>query len=149
MVRQAPSQEVDVDMTPLIDVTFLLLIFFMVISVFNHMERAAELDLPSVVQAMVQKDVAEDRMVVNIEKDGSIVLFNQDVTLDAFRDQLHRIGPALRMLGGKGEEAPLVIRGDRDCPFEHVRHILAAVYEENITKVMFAAYEKKPSEETR
>ena len=149
LVRQAPPQEVEVDMTPLIDVTFLLLIFFMVISVFNYMERAAELELPSVVQALVQKDVAEQRMVVNIEKDGGIVLFGQDVTLDTFRDQLRRIGPGLRMLGRAAEEAPLVIRGDKDCPFEHIRHVLAAIYDENITKVMFAAYEKKRFEEMR
>jgi len=147
--KRAPSQEIDVDMTPLIDVTFLLLIFFMTISVFNHMERAAELELPTVVQALVQKDVAEQRMVVNIERDGNIKLFGQDVTMDTFKAQLRKMAPALRALGSTAEEAPLVIRGDKDCPFEHIRHVLAAIYDENITKVMFAAYEKKPSEEMK
>lgn len=147
--RESPTQEINVDMTPLIDVTFLLLIFFMIISVFNQMERASELELPAVVQAVIQKDVAEQRMVVNIEKDGRIILFGQPVTLEGFKEQLHRLGPALRQFGREAGRSPLIIRGDRQCQFEHIRGILATMYEENIGKVMFAAYERESLEELR
>jgi len=143
-VREEPQQDIGVDMTPLIDVTFLLLIFFMIISVFNQMERAAKVDLPAVVQAVIQKDVAEQRMVVNIERDGSIVLFGQPVTMAGFKEQLRRLGPALRQLGEKAGKSPLIIRADKQCPFEHIKAVLATLYEENITKIMFAGYERKP-----
>ncbi len=139
--KTVPSREIEVDMTPLIDVVFLLLAFFMIVAVFNQMERTAELELPLVVQAIIEKDVAQERMVVNIEADGGIVMFGQRVNMDQFRRRLRGLGPVLRRLGRQSEDSALIIRGDRDCPFEHVRQVLAAVYEQDIRKVMFAAYE--------
>lgn len=144
--KAAASEEMAVDMTPLIDVTFLLLAFFMIISVFNQMERTAELELPLVVQAVIEKDVAEQRMVVNIETDGSIVMFGRRVGLEQFKEQLKGMGPVLRRLGRTGEDSSLIIRGDKLCPYENVRDVLAAVQEENIRQVMFAAYEAKETE---
>ena len=140
------SQDVSVDMTPLIDVTFLLLAFFMIISVFNQMERTAELELPIIAQALIERDVAEQRMVVNVEHDGQIVLFGQRVDMFEFRQHLRKMGPTLRALGRQTGESALIIRGDKFCPFEHIRQVLSAIYEEDIRQVMFAAYEAEGSE---
>jgi len=137
----------DVDMTPLIDVTFLLMIFFMVVSVFNDMEREAKVELPATYyQAQIEKEVAKERMVINVEADGAIVLYSQRMDMPAFREALRRYAPGLRALGATGT-APIVLRGHKACPFRHVRDVLAAIYEEDFTKIMFAAYAREEEEE--
>lgn len=135
----------DVDMTPLIDVVFLLLIFFMIISVFNDMERSAEVELPAAYQAQIQQDVAKERMIINIEKDGTIVLYNQDMNMAGFKRQLKKYKPGLQTLAKKTGSAPIVVRGHKECPYRHIKGVLGAIYDEAFEKIMFAAYQKKQS----
>lgn len=137
---QGPT--VDVDMTPLIDVVFLLLIFFMIISVFNDMERQAEVELPVGFQAQITEDLAKERMVVNVEADGTIVLFNQDMNMAGFQNELQKYAAGLKKLAAKSGSAPIVVRGDRECPYEHIRGVLGAIYEQRFEKIMFAAYQE-------
>jgi len=144
--RYAAEPALDVDMTPLIDVTFLLMIFFMVVSTLNDMEREAKVELPLAYQAQIEKEVAKERMVINIEADGAIVLYGQRMNMAAFKENLRRYAPGLRALGATGA-APIVLRGHKDCPFRHVRDVLAAIYEEGFTKILFAAYFKEEGEQ--
>ena len=53
------------DITPLIDVVFILLIFFMVTSVFRKEEAALLLQLPDVVAAPLPKEKHEQRLSYN------------------------------------------------------------------------------------
>ena len=55
--------------TPLIDVVFLLLIFFLVSSRFSEEERELDLNLPSVTEAL-PATAQPDEMVVNVDKEG-------------------------------------------------------------------------------
>ena len=143
-MAEAAQPTLEVDMTPLIDVTFLLLVFFMMINVLNEMERTAKLELPETYQAMIE-DVAKERMIVNLEADGTIVLFGQTVTPEAFRTSLREMGPMLRRIANISGRAPIVVRGDKKCEFRHVRGVLAAISEEQFDTIMFAAYEKRQS----
>jgi biopolymer transport protein ExbD len=140
---EGEGSPLDVDMTPLIDVVFLLLIFFMIISVFNDMERKAEVELPVGYQARIAKNVAKERMIVNIEQNGTIVLFNQDMTMSQFRQKLQKYSAGLKKLAEQSGAAPIVVRGDKECPYEHVKKVLAAIYQQRFQKIMFAAYERK------
>ena len=144
--EEAARPPVEVDMTPLIDVTFLLLVFFMMISTLSDMERTAVLELPMAYQAMIETGVAKERMIVNVERDGTIVMFGQRVMPDEFRTKLRAMGPMLRRLGEATGRAPIVLRGDRDCEFVHIKGILAAIAEEQFDTIMFAAYQREAGE---
>lgn len=133
----------DVDMTPLIDVTFLLLIFFMVISAFNEMERTAELELPQAFQAMIEEEAARERMIINVEEDGQLVAFNQYVSMERFEDQLEKYAAGLKRMQERTGEAPILIRGDKNAEYRHVRRVIGAVYDHEFEKVMFAAYQRE------
>jgi biopolymer transport protein ExbD len=144
--RQHGQAPVEVNMTPLIDVTFLLLIFFMIVSVFNQMERTAKLELPEAYQAIIERDVAKERTVVNVESDGTVVMYGRRYDLEAFRGQLRALSGTLRKLGARTGEAPIVLRGDKDTPYRHIRQVISAIYEADIRRVMFAAYRKREEE---
>lgn len=142
------EKPLEVDMTPLIDVVFLLLIFFIIVSVFNKMEKMAKLKLPQARSVIFRENVAKDRLVVNIETDGTIVIYNQRTSLAGFKNVLSRKASALKARQKQTGQAPIIIRGDKKVPYKHIKGILKAIYKHQFTKIMFAAYKYSP-ERTR
>ncbi|MEM9409920.1 MAG: biopolymer transporter ExbD [Planctomycetota bacterium] len=100
-------------MTPLIDVVFLLLIFFLVASRFSEEERYLDLNLPSVSEAM-SATAEVNEIVINIDADGKYFIDG------AFRplEQVESI------LGRAKSNNPLsqsvVIRADKTVEFDAV-----------------------------
>ncbi len=140
--RRGAAPAVDVDMTPMIDVVFLLIIFFMIVATFNQMERDAVKELPvSRFQATIQPDITRERMVVNILEDGTISLFGQAYGIEGFRRQLDAYRPALERIGRETDMAPIILRGHRGAQYGVVRQVLSAIYEQDFRRIMFAAHE--------
>lgn len=101
-----PKREaVEVNLTPLIDVVFLLLIFFMVSTTFTRETRLV-VELP---EAEGMAAVTEQRMVeVSIAADGSYALNGERLTRSD-RDTLRSL---LLPLSQQGTEVPFVIVAD-------------------------------------
>ena len=145
------------DMTPMIDVTFQLIIFFMCINTMTELERMAQVQLPFAYQARIEPDVATNRMIVNIEfhhpektdlpdiPAGQIKIFNRPVTLEQFKFLLHEYSKGMKAFQYKTGQAPIVIRGDWACQYKHVKPVLEAIYDEGFTKIMFASYKMTPA----
>lgn len=99
--------------TPLIDVVFLLLIFFLVASRFSEEERQLDLNLPSVSEAMsVTAPINE--IVINIDAQGRFFIDG------AFR-QLEQIEQILqRARNNNPLSQSVVIRADKSTDWDHV-----------------------------
>ncbi len=113
------------NMTPMIDVVFLLLIFFMVATRFAEMERDIELELPEVAAAQSLTTAPKQRVVMVLD-DGSVTLDRNEVTLPELT----------RKLSAAKREYPklsVVIRGDASCAFQHVAATLAACKEARVS----------------
>ena len=100
-------------MTPLIDVVFLLLIFFLVASRFSEEERQLDLNLPSVSEAMsVTAPISE--IVVNIDAQGQFFIDG------AFR-QLEQVEQILqRARNNNPLSQTVVIRADKQTDWDFV-----------------------------
>ncbi len=98
-------------MTPLIDVVFLLLIFFLVASRLSQEDRELDIPLPSAANAMPMT-VEPQEMIVNIQENGAIVVNNQSYDAVQFE----------RMLTQAITDNPLgqsvLIRADRRVPLQ-------------------------------
>lgn len=102
-----------INLTPLIDVVFLLLIFFLVSSRFAEEERELDLNLPSVSEALPASYQPEE-MVINIDSEGRYFVdgtFRQPEQLE----QTLRRAQANNPLTQK-----VIIRGDRKANWEPV-----------------------------
>lgn len=78
------SERADIDLTPMIDVVFLLLIFFLLTSIFS--KPSIPMDLP---EAETARTDAEPDISVIIKKEGDILLNGQNIQLsDLFRELL-------------------------------------------------------------
>ncbi len=114
-----------VDITPMIDVVFLLIIFFMVTAQFARITRA-ELNLP---QEQGEQDQAAEEagLVINVLADGSLIVNERDVTLedmlDIVRDEI------ARQPERDPRQVKLLLRADRNNDTARLNLILTRLQE--------------------
>ena len=124
-------RELRVNMTPMIDVVFLLIIFFLVSSHLARQESQLPLPLPTA-ESGQPDDMRRDRVVVNVMGDGALLLSGRSVSTTELQ---RRLGNEV-MAAGKDLEVR--IRSDRTVPFQFVQPILTAVSKAGIRNVTFA-----------
>jgi biopolymer transport protein ExbD len=112
------DEQPQLNLTPMIDVLFLLIMFFMVASNFSDLERNVEVQVPQVAEAGDAVTPPQPR-VVNVFADGRIDLDGQAVTLPELTTRLAAAQTA-------AIESSVVVRGDAACPFQHVASALGA-----------------------
>jgi biopolymer transport protein ExbD len=121
------DEQPQLNLTPMIDVLFLLIIFFMVASTFGDLERNMELNVPEVTEAGDSVQPAKP-IVINVFADGTYDLDGQPVTLDELKTRLIEAR-------GKLSQPTVVIRGDAACPFQKVASALATCRAANISEL--------------
>ncbi len=125
------QREMRVNMTPMIDVVFLLIIFFLVSSHLARQESQLPLPLPKA-DSGEEIDLQADRVVVNVTAAGELMLAGRRVS----RDELARRLSNERQTSSDSLEVR--IRSDRDVPFQYVQPVLQAVSSSGIGNVTFA-----------
>ncbi len=129
------------NMTPMIDVVFLLIIFFLVSSHMAKQEIELELDLPEAGsgQRPDQDDIR--RVVVNVlpEQDATaqIVVGGRRVTAEEL-GRLIGFESKRRDRDGKLEPLEVRIRADRTVPYRMVEPIMVACAREGVWRVTFS-----------
>lgn len=110
---QRHTQEININLTPLIDVVFLLLIFFMVSTSFTR-ETQLEVDLP---QADTSVAVSEQQAVeILITADGEYRV-NGEALINT---QALTLRTALAKVAGENRDTPLKISADSDATHQMV-----------------------------
>jgi biopolymer transport protein ExbD len=112
------------NMTPMIDVVFLLLIFFMVGTKMTDSEREIALEVPVVRDAAPLTDAPSHREILVFEN-GRIELDKELVTLDQLRNELTIAKREYADLG-------VIVRGDAKGEFQNVATVLSTCREAGI-----------------
>ena len=104
-----PTRVPSVELTPMIDVVFLLIIFFMATAQFARLTRA-DVDLP--IEKGEQQPIPEEAgLVINITRLGEIIIANETVSLD---DLAEIVDDEIRQLPDRDpRRVKLLIRVDR------------------------------------
>ena len=141
----------EMDMTPMIDIVFNLLIFFIVITDLNQKD-IANLTLPIAHMATQDKDDdPNDRLILNIDKDGQLLYRDVPRSLDqvaAILAEKKRFYNLQQKAKGKtgyetlpgGEKASslfVLLRADRDTPWQHVQWLMTIMAEQKLFKLQF------------
>lgn len=116
--EEESADELVLNLTPMIDVVFLLLVFFMVATTFLDPERELELELPEA-ESGEPVDLELEEIVINVKRDGSVVLEGR--TLDQ-----RGLVEALQRAAERDPTTPVTIRGDRQAHHEHVVQVMDA-----------------------
>ncbi len=126
-LKTTQDDQIHLNLTPMIDVVFLLIIFFMVATKFTELERNIELELPQVASAGESAQPKEPK-AVTVFADGRIELDGVATDRAGLVGQLaaaRRVSP----------DVEVVLHGDANCPFQHVADTLAACHEAQITQI--------------
>ncbi|MFP6692188.1 MAG: biopolymer transporter ExbD [Pirellulales bacterium] len=116
-------KRLEMNMTPMIDVVFLLIIFFLVSSHLAKQEVQAELTLPTATKGNDQTDTAAARITINIS-DGNGTPLIQFGAMPVTRAEVS--SKLQREMTKAGEKLEIRIRADRRVPFGTVKPVMAA-----------------------
>lgn len=117
----------ELNLTSMIDITFLLIIFFMVGTQFVDPEREIDLQVPQV-NASGPLTAAPARKVVNVMQNGQITLDQTKVSLEELRERLSSSRTEYADLG-------VLVRGDSQTAFQRVAEVLNACQEAGISEL--------------
>lgn len=120
-----------VDMTPLIDVVFLLLIFFMVSTTFDR-QTQLKVDLPQA--AAVAEEQKKARIIeVVVDRQGHFYLDNQELV----SHDLETLKRALKKAAEGNVDIPIQVSSDRQAPFQAVIMVMDAAGQLGMSRLSF------------
>jgi len=133
--------ELEMDMSPMIDMVFLLLIFFMVNSTMIINKLDPEVKIP-VGDTSKTPEVGAGRVVVNIYEDGRFFDDSEnELTPEGISELVQGQARFHKMEGNKTR---LVLRGDLNAKVLQVKKAVKAAAEVGVTDVIFSSYQRKP-----
>jgi biopolymer transport protein ExbD len=111
-----PDANISIELTPLIDMVFLLLIFFLVATTFHQEEREMQIALPHAhnsgpISAHLQE------IIINVGRDGQIVVAGRTMSPDDLRSLV-----AERVAAYPDQK--VAVRGDRGTAYANVVRVL-------------------------
>lgn len=128
------SGEVGFNMTPMIDVVFLLIIFFLVSSHLAKQEAQMELPLPVAESGSMESEAESRRVTVNVRHDGQLLLAGRAVRPTELVERLRDKS------ADAGTDLEVRIRSDRAVEYRYVEPIMLACARSGIWNVTFAVY---------
>lgn len=139
-LRQAGGDEPELNLTPLIDVVFILLIFFMVSTTFQK-ESEIKIELPEASADAVEekKDVLE----LVIDAEGRYFIDQQQVV----NTELETLQKAISKFLGDRTGIPVVIRADRRTPYESVVRAMDATSRLGLVQMSLATSQPENTQE--
>ncbi len=144
---EPPEEELKIDMSPMIDMVFLLLIFFIVASTVIIVKQDPKVD-PPIAKHSKRAENGEGRIVVNIREDGTFRAEDfENVSLDDADAIEQYIKDRKEEEDAKGFKPVIHVRGDRKTSFKYVRTVIRAAAKAGVDNVIFSVYsfEKKKS----
>jgi len=119
------------NMTPMIDIVFLLIIFFMTVTQVSKINRE-QVELPQLQGAEDQKPMT---LTVNVDRDGTIVVSGNQVTTSRL---LAIVSRELAKVGDDPNRLTVVLRADRRGTSRVVNEIVKSLARLQITRVRIA-----------
>ena len=125
------KETLDVNITPLIDVVFLLLIFFMVSTTFER-ESEIEIMLP---QASADNKVTDDFvMQITVDAEGTYYVNSQRV----INTKLETLMKAMQEVAGDEKDPPIILSADAKTPHQSVVTVMDAAARLGFVRLNFA-----------
>ena len=124
-------------MTPMIDVVFQMIIFFICTSELEKfdVDKSVDLHMAPHGKQVEQRDPLT--VTVNIRDSGEIVISGFSLTPATFR------GVMATSVARHGVGIPVVIRGDKDTAHQHIRNVMDICKDVGIWRVSFAAIKQE------
>lgn len=118
MLIQAKEADtgITIEMTPMIDMVFLLLIFFLVATTFQQTEREMQIALP-IASSSAPISALLQELIINVDVDGKIIVGGRTLEVDA-------LGEMIASAVANNPEQKVTIRGDKGTAYANIVSVL-------------------------
>ena len=124
-------ESLGLDLTPVIDVIFILLIFFIVTSVFKKEELALMLDLPTA--NAKEMEVKQEQVFIELNQ-NKLAIKGIEVSFESLENNLKEI---------KDKTKPVVVRIDKKVEYQRVVKVLDLLQKYNLNNLALVTNEEK------
>ncbi len=131
-LQQKETEDLELDMSPMIDMVFLLLIFFIVAA--QIVDEKPKIEVPKAASAKLPEKI-DNRLMITIAKDDKFFFRQEPVTLE-------ELGMRLQENFKEDEQMRVLIRADGSIPFKTSEKVMKACAEVGAVDLIFAAYEE-------
>lgn len=129
-LRTESLEEPSLNLTPMIDIVFLLIIFFMVGTKFSEIEQQFDIETPRAVELAAMSS-APDPIVVNVTRAGRISIDNAEFTLEELKGRLQEARE-------KFAKQTVLIRGDGESIYQSVIDVMSVCHQAQVHKFSLA-----------
>lgn len=128
--RKSKEEEPRVSIAPLIDIVFLLLIFFMVTSHFD-IASGVKIDLPKVGQKVIS-NAKDNKMTIVIDKSGEVYLEGEKISNESLQEKLEDNVKQKNLV-------QLILQADKDTAHGKVVEIMDLAKRSGVNSIVIAA----------
>jgi biopolymer transport protein ExbD len=132
-INKRQEDEIGFQLAPMIDMTFLLLIFFMVTTKISKEQVKVDIKLPTAANATIPSDLS-NRDIISIDGDGVYYIGQRKSDkkeLTAYLKERFKVTPPLR----------IYVRADKNTPGKQIKELMRIASEAGAVNVIFGTYQ--------
>ena len=137
--RTAEASSTDIDMTPMIDMTFQLITFFMFVMNFSEAEQDDRIQLPLSQLAKPVEGAMETPITLQLTQDGSVIYAGELISVRDIGGYLEREKAVMLDAGKEPNSATLIVRADGRAKTGEVQDIIRICQEKGFERFVLRA----------
>jgi biopolymer transport protein ExbD len=142
-IQKKQSQGIfEADITPMIDMTFQLIAFFMVLINFSQTEQNQLIQLPLSELAKPPRTPLDFPITLHLTKSGSVFAGGMEMSVDGIRPYLTQEYRARLDSGMAGEDIPVIIRAHKDAETGQVQRLISRCQDAGLQNFKLRAKEE-------
>jgi biopolymer transport protein ExbD len=141
VAKKTTSAVLEGDLTPMIDMTFQLIAFFMVLINFTQSEQHEKIQLPDSELAKPPEGPLEFPITIHLTVDGTSIIGGQEISIAALSPFLNKEKQVLSSQGKSVGDATIVIRAHKQAQTGRVQELIQKCQENDFEKFALRAKE--------
>jgi biopolymer transport protein ExbD len=142
-IKKKHGDAVEGDLTPMIDMVFQLVAFFMVLVNFSEAEQDERVKLPESELAKPPEAPFEEPITLQMDKLGNVILHGETQPMEAMSRRMQKEREILKYMGKTPADATVIIRAHELCPTGKVQELIKICQEQKFDRFALRAKEKQ------
>jgi biopolymer transport protein ExbD len=140
-IKKGASGIAEGDLTPMIDMTFQLIAFFMVLINFTQSDQHEKIQLPNSQLARPPEAPLEFPITIHLTEDGQAIIGGEFVPIEGLGPYLDAEASVLALNGKSQTDATIIVRGHRNAKTGKVQELIKVCQEKGFDKFALRAKE--------
>ena len=136
------EEEIGFQVASMIDIVFLLLIFFIVASQLQDLELEKQVSLPIADSAQTKKSDGVQEILINVLSNGTVKVSGSVLPMEKLAEELRKVADT-----SDKDEKKIFIRGDKNAHYGRIMRIMRSCAEAGLWNVSFASFQEAEQKE--